>query len=184
MQQAALRFFMQVCSSVNRLQSSKLVAVHKKTMTLLSQLINLRCTTRPSDPCLLDISCCKLLIGEAHIPTAAVAMYGLQQSSSCHVNQLLNNSRATLMDVARGKVRTPEKKVKEEVYWTQMRELAMPPALSMLSLGHVIVFCQMLDMIITGTLHARLLHKVTPERQNKVCFQQPLSLVQHGPALC
>jgi hypothetical protein len=65
MQQAALRFVMQICSSVNRLQSSKLVAVHKKTMTLLSQLINLRCTTRPSDPCLLDISCYKLLIGEA-----------------------------------------------------------------------------------------------------------------------
>ncbi|WIA18143.1 hypothetical protein OEZ85_009619 [Tetradesmus obliquus] len=154
-------------TSVNRLKSSKLVAVHKKTMTLLSQLINLRCTTRPSDPCLLDTSCCKLLIGEARIPTAAVAMYGLQQSSSCHVNQLLNISRATLMDVARGKVRTPEKKVKEGVYWTQMRELAMPPALSMLSLGHVILFCQMLDMIITGTLHARLLHKVAPKRQNK-----------------
>jgi hypothetical protein len=100
------------------------------------------------------------------------------------VNQLLNSSRATLMDVARGNVCTPEKKVKEEVYWTQMRELVMPPALSSLSLGHVIVFCQMLDMIITGTLHARLLHKVAPERQNKVCFQQPLSLVQQGPALC
>jgi hypothetical protein len=129
-------------------------------MALLSQLINLRCTTRPSDPCLLDISCCKLLIGEAHIPTAAVAMYGLQQGS-VHVNQLLNTSRATMMDVARGKVRSPKKKQgKEEVYWTQLRELAMPPALSMLSLGHVIVFCQMLDIIVTGALHARLLHKV------------------------
>jgi hypothetical protein len=125
MQQAALRFFMPICSAVKRLKSSQLVAVHKKTMALLSQLINLRCTTRPSDPCLLDISCCKLLIGEARIPTAAVAMYGLQQSSNCHVNQLLNSNRATLMDVAGGKVRTPEKNGKEEVYWTQFRELAV-----------------------------------------------------------
>jgi hypothetical protein len=143
MQQAALRFFMPICSAVKRLKSSQLVAVHKKTMALLSQLI-----------------------------------------SNCHVNQLLNSSRATLMDVARGKVRTPEENGKEEVYWTQFRELAMPPALSMVSLGHVIVFCQMLDMIITGALHARLLHKVFSERQNKVCFRQPLSLVQQDPALC
>ncbi|WIA10924.1 hypothetical protein OEZ85_011089 [Tetradesmus obliquus] len=149
-------------TAIDRLHNCKLMALHRAGMALLSQLLNMRCTTRPSDPCLLDISCCKLLIGTQSIPTAAVAMYGLQRDSSCHVNLLLNSSSATLLDVARGKVRSAKANNEPEIYWTQLRELAMPAALSMLSLGHVIVFIQMLDMIITATLHARLLNKVAP----------------------